>query len=283
MILLDGKALAAKYRAEIAKEVNCAQKKGIRPPGLAVILVGEDPASQIYVRNKVKACQDANIKSEVCQLPADITRTQLLAYIDIFNKRLDIDGILLQLPLPSHLNAQECLEAIDYKKDVDGFHPWNVGKLCVGLSGFAPCTPLGMLALVKENGFSLNGKNAVVIGRSNLIGRPLSQLLSNKENNATVTLCHTGTKDLKKECLNADFLFVGAGRPKMITRDMVSEGCVVVDAGIHKTPAGLVGDVDFENVAEKTAAITPVPGGVGPMTIAMLLRNTVSSWKMALL
>lgn len=279
MTILDGKATAAKMRKQMAAEVAAALQKGGRPPALAVILVGHDPASEIYVRNKQKACAEVGIVSLPYLLPENTSQKELLDTIKELNSRDDVDGILLQLPLPAHLNAEECLLTINPDKDVDGFHPVNLGKLMAGIAGFEPCTPAGMIELVKQYGYSLAGKKAVVVGRSNIVGKPLAQMLAAKNINATVTLCHTGTKDLQKECLDADFLFLAMGKAQAVTGDMVSPGCVVVDAGINRTGQGLRGDADFESVSCKAEAITPVPGGIGPMTIAMLLRNTLKSWR----
>lgn len=279
MTILDGKACAAQLRGEMAVEVQEAVAKGIRPPGLAVIMAGNDPASEIYVRNKRNACEQTGIISMPFFLREDATQAELLDLIASLNDQPAVDGILLQLPLPAGLDASVCLEAINPEKDVDGFHPVNVGRLMSGLDGFRPCTPAGMIELLKYNGYSLAGKRAVVVGRSNIVGKPLASMLSAKEHNATVTLCHTGTENLAEETRRAEFLFLACGSPHMITGDMVSTGCVVVDAGITRGPNGFAGDADFDSVSRKAAAITPVPGGVGPMTIAMLLRNTLDSWR----
>ncbi len=277
--ILDGKSLARELRAEMASRVQNAVAAGVRPPGLAVILVGDNPASQVYVRNKQKACTETGIASLPFLLPETVTTQELLEVIQNLNGREDIDGILLQLPLPPHIDARACLNAIDPDKDVDGFHPINMGRLALGLPGFAPCTPLGVMELLRRNGISVAGKKAVIVGRSDIVGRPLALLLSRKEANATVTICHSGTPDLKKECLSADLLFLALGKPAAIGADMVREGCVVVDIGINRTESGLCGDADFAGICKKAAAITPVPGGVGPMTIAMLLANTLKSWE----
>lgn len=278
-LILDGKKLAAQLRSEMAAGVEALVARGARPPGLAVILVGDDPASQVYVRNKQKACAEAGIISHPFILPRTVSQTRLMELIAELNGRADIDGILLQLPLPKELDSRACLDAIDPEKDVDGFHPLNMGRLALGLRGFVPCTPLGVLELLKRNGIETRGKKAVIIGRSDIVGKPLGFLLAQKGTDATVTICHSGTADLHKECLAADLLFLAIGRPGAITGDMVREGCVVVDIGINRTEAGLCGDAIYEQVSRKAAAITPVPGGVGPMTIAMLLRNTIDSWK----
>ena len=279
MLILDGKATAAQIRAEIGQEVRRALDAGCRPPGLAVIMVGDDPASAIYVRNKQKACAEVGIVSEPYFLSASATTEELLELVEKLNARSDIDGILLQLPLPAGIDAGKCLRAIDPEKDVDGFHPLNMGRLALGLPGMVPCTPKGVAELLARHNLSLDGKKAVVIGRSDIVGKPLALLLAQKTHNATVTVCHSGTEDLKKECLAADFLFVAMGKPGAITSDMVPDGCVVVDIGIHRGQEGLCGDVDYAGVCAKASAITPVPGGVGPMTIAMLLGNTLQSWR----
>ena len=252
-----------------------------RRPGLAVILVGEDPASQVYVRNKERACAEAGILSFPYRLPADTTQDALLALIAELNGRDDVDGILLQLPLPGQLSASACLLAIDPAKDVDGFHPENVGRLSLNLPGMVSCTPAGVIELLRRYNLPTRGKKAVVLGRSDIVGKPLALLLARpgEFGDATVTLCHSRTPDLAAECRSADFLFLAIGRPRLITGDMVREGAVIIDVGINRTDEGLCGDADFESVSRKAAAITPVPGGVGPMTIAMLLKNTVQAWE----
>ncbi|MCL1985455.1 MAG: bifunctional methylenetetrahydrofolate dehydrogenase/methenyltetrahydrofolate cyclohydrolase FolD [Betaproteobacteria bacterium] len=281
MILLDGKVTAASIREELRGEILAFQLRAGRAPGLAVILVGEDSASHVYVRSKVRACEQTGVLSFVYRLPAGIPQQELLTLIGKLNKRLDVDGILLQLPLPKGIDSQICLAAIDPRKDVDGFHPENMGRLALGLPGFVPCTPAGILELLRRYELSPSGKEAVVIGRSNIVGKPLSLLLARQAPyaNATVTVCHSCTRDLAGHCRRADFLFLAMGRPRCITGDMVREGAVVIDVGIHRTEDGLCGDVDFSQVSAKAKAITPVPGGVGPMTIAMLLKNTVQAWK----
>lgn len=278
-VILDGKALAAKIRSRLAQEVEAGLANGMRKPGLAVILAGDDAASQIYVRNKQKACEETGIISRPFFMPASTSQNELRSLITHLNHDPSIDGILLQLPLAEKLNAEECIEAIDPAKDVDGFHPLNMGRLALDLPGFIPCTPAGVMELLDAYGFSLHGKKAVIVGRSNIVGKPLALLLARKNVNATVTLCHSHTQDLEKECLTADFLFAAMGRPRAITGNMLREGCVVVDIGINRTNQGLCGDVDAESVKGKAAAITPVPGGIGPMTIAMLMRNTLQAWK----
>lgn len=279
MLLLDGKASAAEIRKEIAREVGQAVSSGFRRPGLAVIVVGDDPASAIYVRNKERACAETGIVSEVHRLPDSAADSEARSLVDELNGREDIDGILLQLPLPAGMDARACLGAIDPEKDVDGFHPINMGRLALGLPGLRPCTPAGILELLKRHNLSLAGRKAVVVGRSDIVGKPLALMLAGKEQNATVTLCHSATEDLKRECLEADYLFAAMGSPRAIGADMVREGCVVVDVGINRTPEGLCGDVDYVNVCGKASAMTPVPGGIGPMTIAMLLKNTLYSWR----
>ncbi len=281
MILLDGKATAAKIRAELKAEAAPLALEYGRPPGIAVILVGDDPASRIYVRNKENACVDAGFKSEAFRLPADTLQAELKELIGRLNKRPDIDGILLQLPLPEGLDGQEALQYIDPAKDVDGFHPQNVGRMTLGLPGFRPCTPSGVMTLLERYGLSPAGKKAVVVGRSNIVGKPLAIMLSAAGHfaDATVTVCHSRTPDVAEMCRNADFLFLALGRPRFITGDMIKEGAVVVDVGINRTENGLCGDCDFESVSEKASALTPVPGGVGPMTIAMLLINTMQAYK----
>lgn len=281
MILLDGKATAAALREELKKDVDALKDRAGRAPGLAVILVGDDPASQVYVRNKERACADAGIRSEAFRISAQTTQQELEERIIALNAREDIDGILLQLPLPAGLDSQRCLELIDPAKDVDGFHPVNMGKLTLGLPGFRPCTPAGVMTLLERYNLSPAGKKAVVLGRSNIVGKPLALMLgaSGPFANATVTVCHSRTPDLAQQCREADFLFVAIGRANFVTADMVKPGAVVVDVGINRTENGLAGDVDFGPVSKVASAITPVPGGIGPMTIAQLLVNTVASWK----
>lgn len=281
MILIDGKKTARAIREELRAEVDQARARGRRAPGLAVILVGADPASEVYVRNKERACADTGILSFPYHLPAGTGQHELLALIHECNLRPDVDGILLQLPLPEGLDAQACLLAIDPAKDVDGFHPENVGRLSLGLPGFVSCTPAGVMELLWRYDLSPAGKKAVVVGRSDIVGKPLAMLLARPGDyaNATVTVCHSRTADLAAECRSADFLFLALGRPRFITADMVREGAVVIDVGINRTPEGLCGDADFAGVSARARAMTPVPGGVGPMTIAMLLKNTVQSWR----
>lgn len=282
MQIIDGKATAATIRQELQQEVSAALARAGRAPGLAVILVGDDPASHVYVRNKERACAEVGICSFPYKLPADTSQEALLELIAHCNADPNIDGILLQLPLPQGMDSQACLLAIDPAKDVDGFHPENVGRLSVGLPCFAPCTPAGVIELLRRYELSPAGKKAVVVGRSNIVGKPLAMMLAQNTpfGNATVTVCHSRTPDLAAQCRAADFLFLALGKARFVTADMVREGAVVLDVGINRDADGtLCGDADFEAISSKCAAITPVPGGVGPMTIAMLMQNTVLSWK----
>jgi len=280
MILLDGKETAKTIRSEIRAEVDGLGNKYGRKPGLAVILVGEDPASQVYVRNKERACEDCGIESMPHRLET-ASQLELEGLIQKLNRDVNVDGILVQLPLPKGMDSQKILDLIDPDKDVDGFHPVNVGKMSLGLPGFKPCTPAGVINLLKRYDLDPACKKAVVIGRSNIVGKPLAMMLSQSGPcaNATVTLCHSRTADLKAECLEADFVFAAIGRPNFVTADMVKEGAVVVDVGINRTDEGLAGDCDFEALKDKVHAITPVPGGVGPMTIAQLMVNTLEAFK----
>lgn len=281
MILIDGKATAQQIRQELKAQTGDLARKAGRAPGLAVILVGEDPASQVYVRNKERACIEVGFLSETLRLPANSSQQELETLIDSLNARVDIDGILLQLPLPQGLDSQSLLERITPDKDVDGFHPINMGKLTLGLPGLRPCTPAGVMELLNRYKLSPAGKKAVVVGRSNIVGKPLALMLSaaGAEANATVTICHSRTPDMAEECRNADFLMLAIGKPEFIKADMVKKGAVVIDIGINRTEHGLVGDCAFNEVSKVASAITPVPGGVGPMTIAMLLQNTLSAFK----
>ncbi|MDO5046449.1 bifunctional methylenetetrahydrofolate dehydrogenase/methenyltetrahydrofolate cyclohydrolase FolD [Campylobacter sp.] len=277
MTLLDGKALSAKIKERVKNEAIELKNLGIEP-ALAVILVGEDKASQTYVASKEKACQACRIKSVMHRLSENTTENELLALIDLLNLDDSVDGILVQLPLPKHIDTNKILESISPNKDVDGFHAINVGKLSSGLDGFVPCTPLGIMEILKEYNIEVSGKNACVIGRSNIVGKPMANLLLNAS--ATVTVTHSKTKNLKEICKNADILVAAIGKPFFVTEDMVKDGVVVIDVGINRLDDGkLVGDVDFNAVAPKCSYITPVPGGVGPMTIAMLLSNTIKSAK----
>ncbi|MFA5232772.1 MAG: bifunctional methylenetetrahydrofolate dehydrogenase/methenyltetrahydrofolate cyclohydrolase FolD [Sulfurimonas sp.] len=278
MQLLDGKALSAKIEAEIVSEVKNLKNKTGLVPGLAVILVGQDPASAAYVNMKKKACDRAGFYSVTHEMPNDISQAAIENTIKMMNNNQNIDGILIQLPLPKQIDTTKILELVEPSKDVDGFHPYNVGRLTTGLDGFVPCTPLGVMKLLDEYSIDVKGKNCVVVGASNIVGKPMASLLLNA--NATVEICHIFTDDLKKHTLNADILFVGVGVTNLIKEDMVKDGVIIVDIGINRTDDGkLVGDVDFEKVSKKCSYITPVPGGVGPMTIAMLLSNTLKAAK----
>lgn len=273
MKILDGKAVSLKVKESVKVRADELKKFGVEPT-LAVVLVGEDKASQTYVRAKEKACNEYGIKSVAHRLNENTTQNELLALINVLNLDDSIHGILVQLPLPKHIDTNVVLAAIDPRKDVDGFHAVNVGKLVSGLDGFVPCTPLGVMEILKEYGIEVAGLNAVVIGRSNIVGKPMANLLLNAS--ATVTVTHSKTKNLKEICKNADLIVTAIGKPFFLKADMVKDGAVVVDVGINRLDDGrLVGDVDFENVAPKCSYITPVPGGVGPMTIAMLLNNTI--------
>ncbi|QWK12371.1 MAG: bifunctional methylenetetrahydrofolate dehydrogenase/methenyltetrahydrofolate cyclohydrolase FolD [Aquificota bacterium] len=277
-IILDGKALSEKIRGDIAQEVKEYLSKGLRPPTLAVILVGEDPASQVYVSNKEKACQKVGIRSLSYRLPYNTTTQELLELIAQLNADEEIDGILVQLPLPSHINQQEIILAISPKKDVDGFHPENMGRLVARMEdGFIPCTPLGIDLLLNHYGIELKGKDVVIVGAGFIVGRPLSLLMLWRD--ATVSVCHIYTKDIKEYTKRADILISATGVPGLIKAHMVKEGAVVVDVGISRVGDRIVGDVDFEEVKEKAYAITPVPGGVGPMTVTGLLLNTLKAYK----
>ncbi|MDL2315982.1 bifunctional methylenetetrahydrofolate dehydrogenase/methenyltetrahydrofolate cyclohydrolase FolD [Desulfovibrio sp. OttesenSCG-928-A18] len=281
MRILDGKVTAAAIRAEIALEAAALEAQAGRRPGLAVLLVGDDKASQTYVRNKERACREVGFISEVHRLDAGISQQRLLDSIDALNARREIDGILLQLPLPAGLDSAPCLERIAPHKDVDGFHPQNMGRLMLGLPGLRPCTPAGVMELLKRHELSPAGQKAVVIGRSNIVGKPLAVMLGAKGPwaDATVTICHSGTADLAGLSRSADFLFVAMGRAEFVTEEMVKPGAVVIDVGINVTEKGLCGDCNFASVSRVASALTPVPGGIGPMTIAMLLRNTLQAYK----
>lgn len=268
-VVMDGKALAAEIKQALRK--RCAALS--RPPRLAVVLVGDDPASAVYVRNKEQDCDQCGISCADHRLPADTSQQELLALVAELNRDKTVDGILVQLPLPAHLDAGQVLRAIDPEKDVDAFHPENVGRLHLGQPRYLPCTPAGIMALLKKYGIDPAGKHCVVVGRSNIVGRPMAALLLQAD--ATVTVCHSRTPDLHEQCLRADILVSAAGRRGLITADMVKEGAVVVDVAMNRAPDGkLCGDVDYAAVAEKAGYITPVPGGVGPMTRAMLMENT---------
>ncbi len=287
--IIDGKQVAADMRAELKDEVAKLKEQGI-VPGLGVILVGEDPASQSYVTAKERACENIGIYSDDNRLPAETSQEELMALVEKMNNDPKINGILVQLPLPKGLNEAEVLLAIDPAKDVDGFHPINVGKMMVGEKAFLPCTPHGIIQLLIRSGVTIEGAEVVIVGRSNIVGKPLANMLIQKKPgaNATVTVCHTRTKDLLSHTKRADIVIAAAGRPNTVTADMVKDGVVVIDVGVNRVEDAtkkkgyrLVGDVDFEAVKEKASFITPVPGGVGPMTITMLLYNTVESAKRA--
>jgi methylenetetrahydrofolate dehydrogenase (NADP+)/methenyltetrahydrofolate cyclohydrolase len=273
--LIDGNALSKQLRGDVARRATDLRARGIIP-GLAVVLVGENPASRVYVRNKVKACQDSGLHSVLEQYPATLSEADLLARVDALNRDPAIHGILVQLPLPAHIDAQKVIEAISPEKDVDGFHVASAGALMVGQPGFWPCTPYGCMKMLESIGYDLKGKHAVVIGRSNIVGKPMALMLLQK--NATVTICHSGTKDLKALTLQADVVVAAVGKRNVLTADMVKPGAVVIDVGMNRNDEGkLCGDVDFEGVKEVAGWITPVPGGVGPMTITMLLVNTLEA------
>jgi methylenetetrahydrofolate dehydrogenase (NADP+)/methenyltetrahydrofolate cyclohydrolase len=281
MTIIDGKKTAADLRSNLKNEVNNLKKKFNRVPGLTVILIGEYAPSKIYVRNKEKSAVEIGLKSEIIKYPDTVDEKTVLEKISELNKDKNVSGILVQLPLPKHINNKKIIDAIDPNKDVDGFHPNNVGNLSSGYESSVPCTPLGCHLLIKKIEPNLNGKKAVVLGRSNLNGKPMTQLLLKE--NCTVTIAHSKTKNLREECLKADILVVAVGIPKLVKGDWVKKGSIVIDVGINKTEEGIVGDVDFDEVSKHAKAITPVPGGVGPMTIACLLKNTIECFKRSLL
>ncbi|WP_066271451.1 bifunctional methylenetetrahydrofolate dehydrogenase/methenyltetrahydrofolate cyclohydrolase FolD [Hydrogenophaga palleronii] len=273
--LIDGNALSRQLRADVSARVTALKARDITP-GLAVILVGENPASQVYVRNKVKACEDTGMHSLLERWPATLSEAELLARVDALNRDATIHGILVQLPLPAHIDAQKVIEAISPAKDVDGFHIASAGALMTGMPGFWPCTPYGCMKMLESIGYELKGKHAVVIGRSNIVGKPMALMLL--QQNATVTICHSGTQDLKALTLQADVIVAAVGKRNVLTADMVKPGAVVLDVGMNRNDEGkLCGDVDFDGVKEVAGWITPVPGGVGPMTITMLMVNTLES------
>ena len=279
-LLIDGNALSQQMRADFASRTQSLIAQGVRP-GLAVILVGENPASQVYVRNKVKACEQVGIHSLLEKYPQALSQADLLARVDALNNDPSIHGILVQLPLPPHIDAQKIIEAIAPSKDVDGFHVASAGALMTGLPAYWPCTPHGCMKMLESIGYKLKGKHAVVIGRSNIVGKPMALMLL--QENATVTVCHSATVDLKHHCLQADVIVAAVGKRNVLTADMVKPGAVVLDVGMNRDDAGkLCGDVDFEAVRLVAGHITPVPGGVGPMTITMLLANTLDSAQQAL-
>lgn len=287
MQIIDGKATAAAIKAEIAEEVKAIVAAGGKQPHLAAVLVGHDGGSETYVKNKVLACEACGFKSTLIRYEADITEEELLACVDKLNNDPDVDGFIVQLPLPKHIDEQKIVEAIDYRKDVDGFHPINVGRMAIGLPCFISATPLGIITLLKRYGIETSGKKCVVLGRSNIVGKPMAQLMLQKQyGDATVTLCHSHSPSLKEECRNADIIIAAIGKPGFVTADMVKDGAVIVDVGTTRVPDStrksgfrLSGDVDYANVAEKCSYITPVPGGVGPMTICSLMKNTLVAGK----
>lgn len=279
MQIIDGKKVSAQVKEAVRLEtLELREKHGITP-GLAVVIVGDDPASRVYVNNKKKACELVGFRSEEYALPAETTQQELLELVDTLNKKEDINGILVQLPLPKHLDDKAVIEAISPMKDVDAFHAVNVGKIMLGEYDFLPCTPAGVMEMLHSYEIPVEGKECVVIGRSNIVGKPMGMLLLHE--NGTVTICHSRTKNLKEVCLRADILVAAVGKPKFVTADMVKEGAVVIDVGMDRDENGkLCGDVDFENVKDKCSYITPVPGGVGPMTIATLMKNTIKACRL---
>ena len=277
MILIDGKKEAADLRSKLKAEVIGLKKKFNKVPGLTVILIGNFAPSQIYVRNKEKSANEVGLKSEVIKYPENVEENIILKKIEDLNKDQNVSGILVQLPLPKHIDKKKVIEAISPQKDVDGFHPISVGNLASGYEASIPCTPLGCYLLIKKIEPNLSGKKAVVVGRSNLNGKPMTQLLLKE--NCTVTITHSKTKDLKSECLKGDIIIAAVGVPKLIKGDWVKKGTIVIDVGINKTDQGIVGDVDYDEVSKVARALTPVPGGVGPMTIACLLKNTIDCFK----
>lgn len=291
MELIDGKVVAAQIKQEIAAEVAQMLEEGKKQPHLAAILVGHDGGSETYVAAKVKACAECGFKSTLIRFEADITEEQLLEQVDKLNKDNDVDGFIVQLPLPKHINEQHVIEAIDYRKDVDGFHPINVGRLNIGLPCFVSATPNGIVELLRRYNIETSGKKCVVLGRSNIVGKPMATLMMQKANpgDCTVTVCHSHTKNIKEECLGADIIVAALGKPGFVTADMVKEGAVIIDVGTTRVPDAtkksgfrLSGDVMFDTVAPKCSYITPVPGGVGPMTICSLMRNTLLAGKKAI-
>lgn len=284
MVIIDGKETAMEIKQEIAKEAKRMMAAGEKQPHLAAILVGHDGGSETYVANKVKACDECGFKSTLIRFEDDVTEDELLQAIDKLNHNDDVDGFIVQLPLPRHIDEQKVIEAIDYKKDVDGFHPINVGRMSIGLPCFRSATPQGILALLERYGIETSGKHCVVLGRSNIVGKPVAQMLLQKDNpgNCTVTVCHSATEDLPRQCRRADILIAAIGQPHFVKADMVKKGAVVIDVGTTRLPSTqtksgfkLYGDVDFDEVAPLCSFITPVPGGVGPMTICALMKNTL--------
>jgi len=278
--IIDGKKIAAEIRNNLKEEILGLSKKIGRGPCLAAIWVGEYQASNTYIKAKARACEEIGMHFRLYHLQEDISLSEILSLIKKLNEDSEVDGILVQLPLPPHLEKNRIIEVISPKKDVDGFHPYNLGRLMIGEPTFIPCTPAGILEILRQEDIPTEGAEVVILGRSDIVGKPLANLLLQKKiANATVTICHTGTKDLYLHTRRADILIVATGKPKMIGKDMIKEGTIIIDVGIHRLPEGLCGDVDFLDVKEKAAAITPVPGGVGPMTVAMLLKNTVKAYK----
>ena len=285
--LIDGKATATAIKKEIAEEVRKIVEAGGKQPHLAAVLVGHDGGSETYVKNKVLACEACGFKSSLIRFESDVTEEELLACVDKLNKDNDVDGFIMQLPLPKHIDEQKIIMAVDYRKDVDGFHPINVGRMSIGLPCFISATPLGMLTLLQHYNIPTSGKKCVILGRSNIVGKPMAQLMMQKHfGDATVTVCHSHSKTLKEECLAADIIIAAIGKPEFLTADMVKEGAVVLDVGTTRVPdpsrpSGfrLTGDVKFDEVAPKCSYITPVPGGVGPMTICSLMKNTLAAGK----
>jgi len=277
MPLIDGKKVAVEIKDSIGREVERLRKQTGRVPGLATVLVGEDPASAVYVRNKNKTCKDLGFQSFQHTLPGNTTEKELLALVAALNGNDEVSGILVQLPLPKHIDSDKVLEAIAPAKDVDGFHPVSMGRLMMGTPVLAPCTPSGIIEMLDHYGVEIEGKNAVVLGRSNIVGKPVALLLLHR--NATVTICHSRTRDLPAVTRTADLLVAAVGRPKFVTGDMIKEGAVVIDVGINRVDGKLVGDVAFDEVEPKASLITPVPGGVGPMTIALLMQNTLKAFQ----
>lgn len=287
MQLIDGKATAEAIKTEIADEVRAIVEAGGKRPHLVAVLVGHDGGSETYVKNKVIACEKCGFKSTLVRYEDDVTEEELLSCVHRLNEDKDVDGFIVQLPLPRHIDEQKIIEAIDYRKDVDGFHPINVGRMAIGLPCFISATPLGIITLLQRYGIKTSGKKCVVLGRSNIVGKPMAQLMMQKQyGDATVTVCHSHTADIKKECLEADIIIAAIGKPNFVTADMVKEGAVVIDVGTTRVPDAtrksgfrLNGDVKFDEVAPKCSYITPVPGGVGPMTICSLMKNTLAAGK----
>jgi len=284
--IIDGKKISSEIREEIKKETKELKESTGIIPGLAFIIVGENPASKVYVSSKGKACDELGFYSVTNALPSSTSESDLLGLISSFNEDQNIHGILVQLPLPGHINEEKVIESINYKKDVDGFHPQNVGRLAIGSRGFIPCTPYGIIELLKRSGIETRGKNAVIIGRSNIVGKPVAGLMLRKNINSTVTVCHSATKDIGEITREADIIIAAIGKPEFLKAGMIKAGCVIIDVGINrvedntrKSGYRITGDVDFIPCLEKCSKITPVPGGVGPMTIAMLMKNTIDSAK----